>query len=153
MEKRRLYYFDTDVLIFLDKCNLIGKLKHFKRRADTKLFITHAIKDELNGAKRSQPTMKYGMPKSIVNAISEGTIVVRDDNLDERKRERKAKNLGLGSGEISLIALMECDSKNQFVEPVLVTDDVRAYRKAREKNMKGCNIGQLMQYLCKSTQA
>ena len=89
----------------------------------------------------------------MVDAITEGVIVVRDDNLDGKSSKEKQKKNDQDRGEANLIALMENDNRKQPIGPVLATDYIHAYRKARERNMKDCNIGQLLPYLCKSTQS
>lgn len=133
MEKHRGYYFDTDVLILLDKCGLAGKLEHFKRRAGVELVITATVKNELEGTRRKQPATRHDMPASIRSAVCAGVITVVDDESDEKTRGRKAKYLGLGDGEASLFALMEGGSMHGTEKPALVTNDAKAYKKSQRE--------------------
>ena len=150
MKRPRRYYFGADVLILLDKCNLVGKMECFKRRAGSELIITPTIKNELGGARRKQPTTRHNIPASIRDAIDAGVIFVVGDESSKKARDKKAKHLGIGKGEASLFALMESDSTHGTEKPVLVTNDAKAYKKAKEMNVRGCNIGELMQYLCRN---
>lgn len=149
MEKPHRYYFDSDVLILLDRCGLTGKLERFKRRTGTELIITTTVKNELEGARHKQPTTRHDMPASIRNAMRAGIITMVDDESDEKARGIRAKHLGLDRGEASLFALMESDGARGTEKPVLVTNDAKAYKKAKEMKIKGCNIGELLQYLCR----
>lgn len=98
MKRPRRYYFDADVLILLDKCNLVGKMECFKRRAGSELIITPTIKNELGGARRKQPTTRHNIPASIRDAIDAGVIFVVGDESSKKARDKKAKHLGIGKG-------------------------------------------------------
>lgn len=65
MKRPRRYYFDADVLILLDKCNLVGKMECFKRRAGSELIITPTIKNELVGMNCIIPCVLSNTVKSV----------------------------------------------------------------------------------------
>ena len=150
MEEPYRYYFDADVLILLDKCGLAGKLEYFKRRTGAELIITPTIKNELGGARRKQPATRHDVPALIQDAIDANVITVIGNESGGKMHYKKAKYLGVGKGEASLLALVESYGGHQTKKSILVTNDAKAYKKAKEVNVKGCNIGELMQYLCRN---